>query len=210
MWALYTYWHFRTIYSAATAFSVAFFFILFGQGQVLRIARNVRDEQNAEQWAQTLEALTKQLGDLHSAQRDLVVDPLALIAQAKTAIMKNRGTIGARLAAMSFGNAIRDAVVNLARISNAETSNAEIAEWTVGSMFHHVTPFLDYDERDVILRSVVLREVIVKSEEPLTDQFAESVVAQLEAGIHLAYVAVSRSKAGEQPFQRTPWAELDA
>ena len=45
---------YRHLFSAFTAAGIAFPLVLFVQGQILRMAKNVRDEKNAEEFSNSL------------------------------------------------------------------------------------------------------------------------------------------------------------
>ena len=102
---------------------IAFFFVLSLQGQILRVAKNVRDEQDAEEFRASFASIQQGLEELRKQQpsatakrrkqrrqqrREETVD--RLMADAKRALASESYYAAATLAAVAFERAIRDTV----------------------------------------------------------------------------------------------------
>ena len=67
-WGLIAYYQGKTPFESISTGFAAFFFIFFLQGQVLRIAKNVGDKQNADEWRDSFATLKEGIEELKRQQ----------------------------------------------------------------------------------------------------------------------------------------------
>jgi HEPN domain-containing protein len=67
-WGILAYYQGETPFKSASTGFAAFFFIFFLQGQVLRVAKNVGDKQNAEEWRTQFASIQDGLDQLKKQQ----------------------------------------------------------------------------------------------------------------------------------------------
>lgn len=72
-WGIVAYFLGRDFFTLLSSAAAAFFFILFAQGQVLRIAKNVRDERDADDFRASFASLQQGLDELR--KRGIVHQP---------------------------------------------------------------------------------------------------------------------------------------
>jgi hypothetical protein len=68
VWGLLAYNQGKTSFESASTGFAAFFFIFFLQGQVLRVAKNVSDKQNADEWRSSFASIQEGLNSLKKAE----------------------------------------------------------------------------------------------------------------------------------------------
>jgi uncharacterized protein YutE (UPF0331/DUF86 family) len=67
-WGVLTWYQGETIFKCMSAGAAAFVFVLFFQGQILRVAKNVRDEDNAKEMRDGFKSIQQALDELKKEQ----------------------------------------------------------------------------------------------------------------------------------------------
>jgi hypothetical protein len=87
LWLLISILQGRRLFESISSASAAFFFLLFAQGQVLRIAKNVRDDTNANLWSESFSALSQAVDELKPAS---LTDFMAHVEEDRDVLRKYR------------------------------------------------------------------------------------------------------------------------
>src|SRR4051794_4089064 len=66
VWGVWPYSKSPNLFASFSAAGLAFGFILFAQGQALRMAKNVRDEQNDDEWRESFATLKIALSEIRN------------------------------------------------------------------------------------------------------------------------------------------------
>ncbi|MCK1285440.1 hypothetical protein IVB41_16090 [Bradyrhizobium sp. 44] len=123
-WGMLAFYQGKTAFESVSIGFTAFFFIFFLQGQVLRVAKNVSDKQNAAEWRDSFATLKEGLDELrrqqaeHAGQAQPAQQPTApassdLMDEARASLANRNYYAAALTAAAAFEQLTRRAVVRM-------------------------------------------------------------------------------------------------
>jgi hypothetical protein len=133
-WGALAYYEGKTLFESASTGFAAFFFVFFLQGQVLRVAKNVSDKQNADEWRSSFATLKDGLDELRKQQFEHPAQPrpasttqtrppaTSLMDEAHASLQGNRYRAAVLTAAAAFEQAVRRAAVRMSIESNVPLS----------------------------------------------------------------------------------------
>jgi hypothetical protein len=120
IWGLRAYFRTGGIFDALTAAGLAFPLVLFVQGQILRMAKNVRDEQDANEFRESFATIKEGVDEIKrltqitpspqpvpEIQTTVRAASEDLMAEAKIAVARGLYTSGALAAAVEFERQLR-------------------------------------------------------------------------------------------------------
>jgi hypothetical protein len=189
IWAGISVYRDANSYEIFKDFSTAFFFCFFLGGQLFRMAKNVRDEQNSVEWASSfasiqegIDALRKdqararaQPAPARQNQKEMeYVDRVSGFTQATAAIQNGLYYPGAVMAAVGFEQAVRH-LAELVEMNTRQSLAALVERMTRGS-----------DLRQQLQNLVRLRNSLIHSAHPqkiTTEQEAKEVLEAFKRGV---------------------------
>jgi hypothetical protein len=120
-WGVIAYYQGKTPFESISTGFAAFFFIFFLQGQVLRVAKNVSDKQNADEWRSSFASLKEGLDELRKqphippTEPPVVPEPpgpwAGLIGEAHASLENQNYYAAVLAAAAAFEQAVRKCAV---------------------------------------------------------------------------------------------------
>ncbi len=190
VWFFHAYSQGKTIFDSFSAGGVAFGFVLFAQGQLLRMAKNVRDEENANEFRESFASIREGLDQLRRQQPGPPIQPIPdvpptvpvgfedLMAEAKIAVARGLYTTGALAAAVEFERQLR----SLAQSVEINTQQP------LGRLIDQLAGRTEDKDLWLQLKSLVrMRNSLVHlrtREEPITKAEAEQIIQAFQSGIY--------------------------
>ncbi len=124
IWGVTGYVKGKGIFDAISAAGVAFPIVLFAQGQLFRMAKNVRDERDADEFRESFASLQEGLNELRQQRHEpapvildrpppIVVESEDLMAEAQASVAQGRYFAGVVLAAIEFERTLRETAAAL-------------------------------------------------------------------------------------------------